>query len=739
MPELIKNNVFVFVMMIFLLLLIAAGITLIIVYLMKLKAKKNDIEAKVQEQKIRKVNAARHIAAPDGINPNPMSYLILNDCGHDVYVRSFTVDTLPKRTVFASTFSSLFNFGRISTSVFIEPLTEGKASHLLDNTIVEIETNMISAEKNYNRNMVRKLNGKLRETETWAQRIETGENRFYHVYFLFTMTANSLEELNYASDSFRNLAKEKQIGISCCYGVQPEAFLSGMPLNYRYEAKLGPVKSAGLKRHTIDKLSVSSIFNHLQTDFNHEDGVILGRNMSTWKAVRFDCYDASHNGYNITFSGMTGTGKSATIKILASRCISKSGYRFVCIDSQAKGDRGEYSMLADVMCGVNYQVKSGSNNIINPFEIEAEEEWSELNGDYMVLHLQDKITEAKMDMMTMIQGGKEKADFQTATFIERIVTDAISELYEDKSIKDNDVDSLYEIGKGLERGVVTSGRIKKKLPTLSDFYKKILIKNKSNQIEEHVRAYRIILDSLKDRVRELYYCPECLRFYSREEYEQSDGNCNCGTRITVIKGVKNYYDGQSTVAILDNVRFTNLDLSQLPTEERTIGRVIALNFVKQRFIKRNAVNPKKTEKLGVIADEVHENFNSKLAVESLDNVSRTSRKRFVSLWTATQSLKDYARMPETEALLKQAAVKFIFKQDYQDKQWIQQAVNLTSIQVERLLEMGGDPSDKKNGDRKGEVCIVDNSKVCFCKVDYLKSAEAVFVETDPRIIQKMYA
>lgn len=739
MPELIKNNVFVFVMMIFLLLLIAAGITLIIVYLMKLKAKKNDIEAKVQEQKIRKVNAARHIAAPDGINPNPMSYLILNDCGHDVYVRSFTVDTLPKRTVFASTFSSLFNFGRISTSVFIEPLTEGKASHLLDNTIVEIETNMISAEKNYNRNMVRKLNGKLRETETWAQRIETGENRFYHVYFLFTMTANSLEELNYASDSFRNLAKEKQIGISCCYGVQPEAFLSGMPLNYRYEAKLGPVKSAGLKRHTIDKLSVSSIFNHLQTDFNHEDGVILGRNMSTWKAVRFDCYDASHNGYNITFSGMTGTGKSATIKILASRCISKSGYRFVCIDSQAKGDRGEYSMLADVMCGVNYQVKSGSNNIINPFEIEAEEEWSELNGDYMVLRLQDKITEAKMDMMTMIQGGKEKADFQTATFIERIVTDAISELYEDKSIKDNDVDSLYEIGKGLERGVVTSGRIKKKLPTLSDFYKKILIKNKSNQIEEHVRAYRIILDSLKDRVRELYYCPECLRFYSREEYGQSDGNCNCGTRITVIKGVKNYYDGQSTVAILDNVRFTNLDLSQLPTEERTIGRVIALNFVKQRFIKRNAVNPKKTEKLGVIADEVHENFNSKLAVESLDNVSRTSRKRFVSLWTATQSLKDYARMPETEALLKQAAVKFIFKQDYQDKQWIQQAVNLTSIQVERLLELGGDPSDKKNGDRKGEVCIVDNSKVCFCKVDYLKSAEAVFVETDPRIIQKMYA
>lgn len=730
----------VFIAILSVTLLVAASITVIIVFLLnRRKTSKNDVGEKMQEQKLKKVNAARHIAAPDGINPNPMSYMVLDDCGRDVYVRSFTVDILPKRTVFASTFPSLFNFGRVATSIFIEPLTEGKASHLLDNTIVEIETNIISAEKNYNRNMIRKLNGKLRETEAWASRIETGENRFYHVYFLFTLMGNSLEELNYMSDSFRNLAKEKQIGISCCYGVQPEAFLTGMPLNYRFDARLGPVKSPGLKRHTMDKLSIASIFNHTQTDFNHEDGIILGRNMATWKAVRFDCYDPSHNGYNVIFSGMTGTGKSATIKILASRCISKSGYRFVAIDSQAKGDRGEYSMLADVMCGINYQIKAGSDNIINPFEIVEEEEWSELNGDYMVLRLQDKITEAKSDLMILIQGGKEKADFQTATYIERIVTDIICELYEDKGIKDNDVGSLYEHGKGLERGIVTSGRVKKKLPTLSDFYKKVLIRNQKNTIAEHTSAYRVILDSLKDRVRELYYCPSCLRFFTKDEYRSQEGKCNCDTKIVCIQGVKNYYDGQSTITILDNIRFTNIDISQLPSEERMIGRLIGLNFVNERFIKRNAINPKKMEKLGVICDEVHENFNSKLAVESLDNVSRTSRKRLVSLWTATQALKDYARMPETEALLKQAAVKFIFKQDYQDKAWIREAVNLTTIQVERLLELGGDPSDKKNGDRKGEVCIVDNSKVCFCKVDYLKSAEAVFVETDPRIIQKMYA
>ena len=45
---------------------------------------------------------------------------------------------------------------------------------MLDSAIVEIEANIINAEKNYDRNMIRKMNGKLKETEGWAERIETG-------------------------------------------------------------------------------------------------------------------------------------------------------------------------------------------------------------------------------------------------------------------------------------------------------------------------------------------------------------------------------------------------------------------------------------------------------------------------------------------------------------------------------------------------------------------------------------
>ena len=130
-------------------------------------------------------------------------------------------------------------------------------------------------------------------------------------------------------------------------------YCSGMPRIYRYSAAMGPIRSCGLKRHTMDKLSVASIFNHTQDNFFQENGIIIGRNMSTGMPVAFDVYDTKHNGYNIVFAGMTGTGKSACMEIMASRYITKNGYRFVCIDSQAKGNRGEYAMLADMMCSTN--------------------------------------------------------------------------------------------------------------------------------------------------------------------------------------------------------------------------------------------------------------------------------------------------------------------------------------------------------------------------------------------------
>lgn len=553
----------------------------------------------------------------------------------------------------------------------------------------------------------------------------------------FVLQAKSLEELNYESDAFRNLAKEKQITVSACYGVHPEAYLSGMPLNRRFKAGIGPIRTAGLKCHTMDKLSVCSIFNHTQTDFVHENGVVLGRSMSSWKPVAYDCYDASHNGYNVVFCGMTGTGKSATMKILASRYISKNGYRFVAIDSQARGNRGEYAMMADVQCGVNYQIKVGSRVVLNPFELREEEEWSELDGDYLVLRLKDKVEDAKGSLMVMVQGNKGDVDFEMATYLERIITDIIVELYEECGIADGIVESLYEEAPG-EGACFLQGAGGRSFPPYHPFTGSSCSVKGRTAYRNMGKPTGYCLTACRRGSGNCISAPDASGFIPGRSMRQERNADACRRKkMRRICGVKSYFDGQSNVVIDRGVKFTNIDISQLPDEERPVARLIALSFVTEHYIKLNAVNPKKTEYMGVICDELHENFQSAAAVRKLDYVARTSRKRLVSLWTATQALKDYQRMPETEALLKQAATKFVFKQDYQDRAWVKEALNVTNGQVDRILELGGDPSDK-SGERKGEVCIVDNGKVCFCKVDYLKAAEAVFVETDARILQKMY-
>ena len=167
-------------------LLLAASITILIYVILRRREKKKSsttYKTETEAHKVR-VKEVRKIIAPDGVNPNPNSYFILNDAGTDVYIRSFTVEMLPKWTVFAVTFPALFNFDRVTASVFIEAVPEGKATSMLDRRVVDIETNMVSAEKNYNRNELRKLHAKLQETEEWARKIETNSNRFYKVYFL---------------------------------------------------------------------------------------------------------------------------------------------------------------------------------------------------------------------------------------------------------------------------------------------------------------------------------------------------------------------------------------------------------------------------------------------------------------------------------------------------------------------------------------------------------------------------
>ena len=97
---------------------------------------------------------------------------------------------------------------------------------------------------------------------------------------------------------------------------------------------------------------------------------------------------------------------------------------------------------------------------------------------------------------------------------------------------------------------------------------------------------------------------------------------------------------------------------------------------------------------------------------------------------------------ETKAIVKNSAMKIMFKQDIMDSAYIRTVTKLTATQISQVTQLGGTiglggSAEKK---RKGECCLIDNNdNVVFVKVDYLTRTEAKICETDPAEIAKMMA
>lgn len=734
----------------------------------KIKADKAAVkEKKKQEKERRKKNkkgiknfeesgddlfrekSVKDIIAANGINPNILEYMTLEDGGQKVYLMLLYIYQLPKRATFADTFSALFQVPGVTSNVFVDPISRGRATKKLDKRIQGLESEELEANDKHDTNRYRRMSKKRAEAEQWAADVEADENKIYEVTFLFSMHATSLDALNRKAADFWSLGKEKGVELMSCYAVHPEAFLSAEPLNRLYDTSNGIIKGNIAAKHIMDKRSLATIFNHTSSGFRHDNGIFAGYNLDTGHPFMWNPYDRSHNGFGVIFTGKTGTGKSATIKELAGRRVD-FGAKGVIIDYDAVGTIGEYAAFTYKEGGVVYQLSSKSKNILNPYELDVEMEYDEiLNKEFLTLNLLQKLAELCNILLTMIKAGKEFSDAADVIFLEEIVNEINAELYAERGIIEGNPDSLYTVGAVYEDGKLISGRVKKTMPTIHEFYVKLLEKKKNNHDKFSARAYAVLAASLKKYVRELYICGETLREFDREEYEQLkvvEGNKHVYVDldgkehlVSVIKGVSPYYDGQSTITVNKDTPVFDIDLSQLPKDDKPVAQAIALSYVNENIIKKNSSNPHDVQELILILDEAHNLFKFKEAVVFLAMIYRQARKRHVSPWTITQELTDFKGSKETEAIIKQSTAKFILKQDFQDRDYIAKATPLTDGQIDRLLKLGGDPNDKEASDaRKGEVCLIDNDKVVFIKMVYLKSTEASFVETDVVNRQKLF-
>ena len=657
--------------------------------------------------------------APDGINPNSLDHLYICDMGHDCYIRSFYIEEVPRNVHFASTFAPLFNFKRLVSSVFINPMIEGEATKLIEKKIRSDETELIAAEKDGDSNRIRKLQNILRRDEEWATGLENGNDRWFKVGFLFTLTRDTLEQLNLASSDLVSIAKEKNIELCSCYGMQQEAFLSSGPYNKVYDGVFTVFKSSPVKTHIFDTEALATIFNHTNTFFSHPTGIPAGRNMGTGEPVLWDPYAKSHQGYSAVFVGKTGTGKSCTIKLFARR-LEHFGYRFACIDTEKTAGQGEYAPLCEAMGGINFEIKTTSSNKLNIFEVDEQlERDSRIGREVRTLKLADKISDVRHILLTAITVGKREPDFELMVAMEKILSECLVRLYSAHGIIDGDPDSLY---------VDAARKVRKPLPVMSELFLLLLQGDSVNTIEEHDHAYQILIDALSDLVDELYVDVNTLSAVTREDYIIAQ-NAGRGDEVYRIHGTKGYFDGQSSVHVDRTVPFINIDISDLPKDDKLLGQQVAMNFLMENFIKKNSEDKDNAQKIVMIVDEAHRMFPYPQSRSFLADQVRTARKNNASMWICTQNHSDFAVSEETKGMLKNIASIFMLKQDASDRKYLKENTILTDSAITKVISLGGDPNEVEDKSHKGEVLLIDSDKTVFLKVDYLKRTEKVFAET----------
>lgn len=701
---------------------------------------------------IKKVPTERHgeiirtAISPDGIDPNTLSYMTIFDGGRERFVRTFTIKEKPKRTVFGKTFNSLFDFSGCTSSVFIIPKSEDEMSKKFSRNITVLESEYMRSSGDPNRQ--RRLAAQTREVSEWASEIESGENSFFEVGFLFSIYADSLQDLNKLSDSFYAEALSKGIVISGCYGLQTESYALNGPFNGHVQIKSESVKHTPILYMTMDKYSVSTLINYLHSSFTHKTGIPLGRDLFTRNPVVFNLFDRSHDSMSLAIAGKPGSGKSLLIKIMAARQIL-FGWHYVAIDSQVKKgtSEGEYGALAVASGGVNFKLMNHTSECLNLFDI-GETIRSEITGDTYketrTVDIAGKVATLTNNLCSIILSSADRSfdSVSDQTYVKRILTDVALSTYSDFGIVDGDVDSLYEEG--------PVGEMKKKLPTLSDFYKRVLVSARDNTENTLKKAYNLIIYGLKDYIKELIYTKDSLKFLTKEEFDELPED-EAGKKYYVapkgkakeevifIRGVRAYYDGQSTINVNRDCPFVNFDISMLPDVDKKLARQVCMSWVTENFIKKNSERLDPDKKLVVILDEVHECYKDSFARDTVDITVREARKRYVGIILATQTLAEYDNYPETQAILKLVECKMIFRQDYQDRDYLIESLGITPSQADNIVGfIGGGDIGEDRASRRGEMCIIDGKNVCFCKVDYLRATEELIADTDAASVAERF-
>lgn len=183
---------------------------------------------------------------------------------------------------------------------------------------------------------------------------------FYYMNILITITADTLEELEWRTNEMKKLLLSQDMEAVTCNFRQEQALLSALPI-----VSLDKKLFERSKRNILTT-SVASCYPFTSFEMCDDNGILLGVNKHNNSLIIVDIFNSRvYKNANMAILGTSGAGKTFTMQLMALRMRRKNIQVFII--APLKGH--EFHRACSNIGGEFIQISPASKNCINVMEI----------------------------------------------------------------------------------------------------------------------------------------------------------------------------------------------------------------------------------------------------------------------------------------------------------------------------------------------------------------------------------
>ncbi len=513
--------------------------------------------------------------------------------GEERFSRTFVLSTYPSRTWLGWLDRVFSQIGDINLSIHVEPVEDDVVIRQLTKKVTILESEYQTYQSRGNIELLHPLEKMIYDYEDIRKKIQTSNDKLFFITILLRINGKNIDELNSKTNILKNEFSKMSVKVRTLNFRQFEGLKANLPYNisniHDYERN---ITAQGLA--TMFPISNSNAESS-------PDGVLIGRNYFTGLPVYLDTFSKELTNPHLAILGESGAGKSVAMDIIGSRSVVTLDRQLAILDNE-----GEYKKRTDSLGGRIIKIKQGVPSGINLFDIETEESSNGIEKvDILgkVAEIRALLAGIMKNYMDRTLNAKELVDIETA----------VIETYEEKGIT-QDKESLFKKEVGKVEGKIILNKIKKQMPTLSDFQKILEKKDNSKELAE------ILTGFLRGK---------------------SLGIFDCNSNVNV------------------NDQLIDFDLSEITDEvTKFYANLVITTWIIEKYMK---INNKFTKK-SIHIDEAWTLIKYKETADFMEILARKARKRGVSLTIATQSPDELVSSSQGRAILNNCDTTLLLKQ-----------------------------------------------------------------------------